>query len=310
MYSKSISIAACALILFTGCSSAPKRPPEVFVNRNASTGQLDLGNQAVSKGDYPTAHLFMKEAWRLAVSTDDPDSRIKVHLAEGNAYFNEGKRDKARESWTRAMKEAEDIHNATLISLGKIYLARGTLAEGSSLDLFSLEERKKFAQEAKDTTLQEMGNVKSNQLYAAFAWKVIGLSEKEMGNWEAAEVAIKKAAEIHEKSQYLEDAAYDWYLIASIRSKAAQYTSAIAALNVAITFDRRAENTNGLGMNWMAIGSIEEKNGNTDKAIEAYLRSADIFKSGFLTQNATEAEKKVASLTKEASTTKDQQIDK
>lgn len=289
-------MAAIVMTGLTGCSSAPKRPPEVFTNRNAANGQLDLGNQAVNKGDYPTAHLFMKEAWRLAVSADDPETRIKVLLADGNAWFNEGNREKADAAWAQALAEAEEAQNATLASTCRIYRSRALLAEGNAVSALPETERRQTAAAVKAAVLAEMGNVKSNQLYTAFAWKVIGLAEKELGSWAEAESSIKKAADIHEKNRYLEDAAYDWYLVASVRSKAGQYPAAIQALRTAIGFDRRAENPNGLGMSWMAVGTIEEKAGNRDKAADAYRRSAEIFRSAFLAQNAVEAEKKLEAL--------------
>lgn len=284
-YRKFLFILSVFLIL-ASCSSAPKKPAEIFTGRNAATGQLDLGNQAVSKGDYANAHLFLQEAWRLSVSTDDPAMRIKIRLAEGNAWFNEGNKEKATKSWKTAQKEAEEAQDKTLISLSKIYIARGNLSDGAS------------AQEVKNIAQAEFDNVKNTPLYAAFAWKVIGLTDKELKNWASAETSIKKAADIHEKGRYLEDAAYDWYLIASIRSKATQYPSAIAALNTAIALDRRAENANGLGMDWMAMGVIHEKAGDTKKAIIAYSRSVEIFESVFLAQNAAEAQQHLETIKK------------
>lgn len=288
---------AAVLAFFAfSCSSAPKRPAEVFTDRNAAVAQIELGNASVSKGDYANAHLFLQEAWRLAVSADDPDTRVRVLLAEGNAYFNEGKRDKAQELWTHAENEAREAGNATLESTSKIYRARGTLAEGLGADAVSDAERKRLAREAKTVTVREMPNIKSNPLFTAFAWKVIGLAEKEEGNAAAAEKAILEAAAIHEKNRYLEDAAYDWYLIASVRSRAFNYPAAREALRKAIQFDRRAENANGLGMNWLALGTVEEKAGDIAAAIAAYTRAADIFSAAFLKAEAAAAAGKARAL--------------
>lgn len=295
---KIIPALAAVVVALSGCSSAPKRPPEIFTNRNAAIGQLDLGNQSVSKGDYVNAHIFLSEAWRLALSTDDPETRIRVLLAEGNAWFNEGNRAKADETWAAALSEAEGTQDRTLMSTAKIYRARGSLAEGLGAEEVSDTERRTRAENAKAVTLAEMPNVKSNDLYLAFAWKVIGLSDKELGNAKEAVAALEKAEAIHEKARYLEDAAYDWYLVASVDSKNQNYPGARTALRKAIAFDRRAENSNGLGMDWMAVGMVEERAGNLKEAEAAYKRAGDIFRAAFLSVNAAEADRKREALRK------------
>lgn len=289
-------IALAALALLTGCSSAPKRPAEIFTNRNSAMAQLALGNKAVSKGDFTNARLFLAEAWRLAVSTDDPSTRISVLLAGGNSWFNEGNREKADELWSQAEAEAEILNDRTLVSIAKIYKARGSLTEGSINEDIPDSERKQRASAAKTVVLAEIDKAKDNVLYHAFAWKVIGLAEKELGNAKGAEDAMKEAAELHEKGKYLEDTAYDWYLIASVRSKAGKYQDAKAALETALSFDRRAENANGLGMDWLAIGMVEEKSGKADAALAGYTRAKEIFLASYLKESAADADRKIAAL--------------
>jgi len=272
----------------SSCSTAPRRPPEVFTNRNASMGQLDLANKSVAQGDFHNAHIFLDEAWRLAVSTDDPESRVKVQLARGNAWFNQGQHDKANKIWTEALHDAQFVENRQLMSLSRLYLAQGTLPEGSREEL-EPEERQARAQAAKSVALAELAVLRNNPRHLAFVRRVIGLAEKELGNWQEAESALRDAANIHEKNRYLEDAAYDWYLIASVRSRAGSFTPALQALHRALLFDRRAENTNGLGMNWLAIGQVYERMDELQKAKDAYTRALEIFESGFLTVNAEEA---------------------
>ena len=294
-----IALLASSLALMAGCSSAPKRPPEVFTDRNAAAGQLDLANAAVSKGDYVNAYLFLTEAWRLALTADDPETRIKILLARGNAFFNEGRTDEANDTWNTALAEATEAGDRTLISATKVYIARGTLAEGLPEGAIDPEERVARAKAAKAVVEAEIGNIRGSPLYTAFAWKALGLAEKELGQTRKAEDAISNAADIHEKGRYLEDAGYDWYLIASVRSKAGLYKEALEALSTALSFDRRAENANGLGMDWMAIGMIEEKAGNKDRAKAAYRRSAEIFNAAFLRKNATAAEDRLETLEEE-----------
>lgn len=290
------AVTLSAALALSSCSSAPKRPAETFTNRNSAIAQLDLANRSVSKGDFVNAHLFLDEAWRLATGADDPKTRVSVLIARGNAWFNQNERDKADAVWAQALAEAEDAKLPALVSAAKIYRARGTLAEGLAPDAVPAAERKARAEKAKAVTLAEMGGVKDNKLYSAFAWKVVALCDKELGNADAAIESIQKARAIHEKGNYLEDAAYDWYIVASIRSKVGQYTEALAALDSALAFDRRAENSNGLGADWLAIGTIEEKAGNAGKAKAAYSRAADIFRAAFIPESAAAAEAKAAAL--------------
>lgn len=291
-----IAVIAMSSLGTASCSSAPKRPPEVFTNRNAAAGQIDLANRSVARADFTNAKLFLVEAWNLAVSTDDPETRVRVLLARGNAHYNEGSHDNAIADWNQALTEATDAGNTTLASAARIYVARSDLIEGSGKADPGEAERKAIATRTLETVRREIGKIKGNPLYTAFGWKVEGLCLKELGEWKAAESAVKKAVDIHDGSHYLEDAAYDWYIIASIRSKAGQYDSGRAAMQKALSFDRRAENTNGLGLDWIALGMIEEKAGNLDKALAAYRRSSDIFRSAFIEDNAKLADAKAAAI--------------
>ncbi len=281
------------------CSSAPKRPPEVFTGRKAALAQVELANRAAAKGEFANAHVLLDEAWRLASATDDPDTRVRVLLSRGNAFYNDGKAEAADRAWQTALAEADDARERALAGAARVFLARGTLAEGWSGAPLGAEERAARAAAAAAVARTEMGALKDNALYEAFAWKVVGLAEKELGNAEAAEKALREAVSIHEKGRYLEDAAYDWYLIASVRSKAGNLAGARAALDTAISFDRRAENSNGLGMDWVAVGIVEEKAGNRDKAVAAYRRAAGIFRAAYLSEGAKEAERRLAALGEE-----------
>lgn len=285
---------ALAGVPLSSCSSAPKRPAETFTNRNAAIAQLELANGSVSKGDYRNAHTFLDEAWRLATSADDPATRVSVLISRGNAWFNENEREKADAVWAQALAEAEVARQPALASAAKTYRARGTLAEGLPADAMGDAERKTRAESAKAVALAEMGALKGNPLYEAFAWKVVGLADKELGKNEAAIESIQKARAIHEKGNYLEDAAYDWYLVASIYSKAGRYGEARSALEKALAFDRRAENSNGLGQDWLAIGIVEEKAGNAEMAKAAYARAADIFRAAFMPESAEAAESRAS----------------
>jgi tetratricopeptide (TPR) repeat protein len=237
--------------------------------------QLALVNKTADQGDYEKALALLLEARRFAVSVDNPSLRVRTSLAEGNILFYLSRIDEADEAWSRALLEAENSGEKELAAQTRIYLARSALIA-----------RKSSPGEVKNQVNKEIASLKMDTLSIALGWTIIGLAEKEEGNFAAAEAAFKKALAIHDKENYLEQAAYDWYLIASARSVAGQYASAIEALNSALAFDRRAENTYGLGMDWRAMGDVYKKAGDAKAADEAYRRAAAIFRS---IQRETEA---------------------
>ncbi|MDR1252788.1 MAG: tetratricopeptide repeat protein [Treponema sp.] len=264
------------------CSSAPQNSGEMYDLRNQSEAQLDLGTKEAYRGNYETALLMLNEARRIAVSVDDPSLRIRTGLSRGNVLFALGQNSEAAAGWENALAEAEQLGNPELIAVSRIHKARGSLLSpggGAS------------AQAVRETTIQEMTAVKDS-LYTAFAYMVIGLSEKEMGRYAEAEAALSRSQEIHEAERNLELAAYDWYLIGSFRSLSGNYDGARQALESAMALDRRVENSYGLATDWRALGDVLKKAGKDEESRQAYLRSAEIFRALGNNNEAEETEKR------------------
>lgn len=290
LFKQMLIIHTIVILTFSACSSAPKRPVEVFTKRNAAIDQLELANHAVLKKEVDVANQFLTEAWRLAVATDDPDIRTRILLSTGNAWYSNGRNDRAMEYWEKALSESIEAELSMLTAAARVHIARGNLAEGQFLPDISSVDRATRARDSRSIVIEAQPLLKESLLYSAFAWRVLGLAEKELGNTEKALDALSEAADSHSSKQYLEDAAYDWYLIASVYSKAGEYKEALRALEKALAFDRRAENSAGLGQIWMAIGQVHTKTGNTEKAHNAWVRSRDIFNAAFLMRHAQEVE--------------------
>lgn len=271
-----------ALLFLMSCSSAPKRPSEIFNTRQLGENQLDLVNKAADQGDFERALGLLTEAKRLAVAADYSSLLVRTKLAEGGILYNTGKTDEARTAWTAALAEAERSGDAELASQTRIYLARNGLVTGNV-----------SPDEVIARVTKEIASIKKDTLSIALGWNVIGLAEKEKNNYADAEAAFMKAVGIHDKANYLEQAAYDWYLIASARSMAGRYTQAVEALNTALAFDRRAENTWGLASDWRAMGDVYKKAGKTNEAQSAYARAADIYRSINRRQEAEDTEKRM-----------------
>jgi tetratricopeptide (TPR) repeat protein len=273
------------LVLFASCSSAPKRPVEVYTVQTMAEKQLELANKAADRGSYDLALNLLIEARRLAVSTDRPNLRIRVSLSQGNVLAALGRAAEAERIWRSAEAEAVETGDTVLAAACRVYLARSRLTGGA-----------KTANTAGETLAQvqaEMPSLKSDKLLTALGWTVIGLAEKDLGRYANAEKSIQSALVIHEGGRYLELAAYDWYLIASIRSVAGSYPGAITALDTALGFDRRGENTQGLAMDWAAKGEVYRKMGDEAQAAAAWRRSAEILRTIPLDDQAAAMERRV-----------------
>jgi len=269
------SIAHCSLLtvicyllfVICSCSTQPKKKGDVHDTRDDAEVQLEQGTGQVDRGNYEVALVFMNEAKRLAVITDNSSLLIRSDLSRGNAFFALGRTQEAAEAWNNALEEAEFAGNKELAAVCRIHIARGKLLSRND------------AQSVRDEVNNELPQIKSNVIYIAFAWTVIGLAEKELNNYAAAEEAVKRALAIHEKTANLELAAYDWFMIASFRSLSGNFDGALKALESAIEYDRRTENSWGLANDWQAFGDVQKKAGNRDSANTAYARAEAIFRA-------------------------------
>jgi len=268
--------------LFFSCSTAPKNSGDVYQLRTMAEKELDLGNREAGRGNFEMALSFLNECKRRAILVDDLSLMIRSGLSLGNVLFSAGRQDEAFAEWESAIALAEKLGNSELLSVSRIYRAKGRLVSKSAT-----------AQAVLDETTREAANIKSTGLFLAFSWQVRGLALRELRSYSEAEAAIKRSLEIHEKAKYLENASYDWYVIASIRSLAGNTTGAVQALEASIELDRRIENTWGLASSWRAMGDVQTKAGKTKEAQEAYARALAIFQAMGNKREAEEIQKKL-----------------
>jgi tetratricopeptide (TPR) repeat protein len=273
----------CICIFFLiSCSSAPPPPDEILTDRNRAARQIDLANQAANRGRYDEALFFAEEAWRLAISCDDPYLISRTGMTRANILFSLGRHDEAFRDWGEALEEAEREGLADLLLLTRIYTARGRLMLMENPQVPAVEE-------IRDQVNSYTAAIRSDPYGQAAGWLVLGMAEKELKRFAEAERAARRSLDYYEKNLNLEDAAYAWYFIASVHSVEGRYNDALAALHNAISFDRRAENGFGLASSWQAMGNVHLKAGNTAQAARAFRRAADIYRANGLDEAADKA---------------------
>jgi len=262
-----IFFTAVTVALFSvSCSTAPKDPGDVYNLRSHAEALLEAANKDAGRGNFENALLLLDECKRMAILADDCSLIIRSCLSRGNVLLTLGKTDEAFSEWEFAVGEAQRFGNAELLSVSKIFRARGNLISGRA-----------DAQAVLDEADRESANIKKDPLYLAFSWQVKGLALRALGSYRQAEDAVKRSLEIHERDRYLENASYDWYTIASIRSLAGDTAGALSALDASIALDRRIENSWGLAASWRAKGDVYRRASRHDEADEAYRHALAIY---------------------------------
>ena len=275
---------------FTGCSSAPRRPNEVFVIRNSAANQLNLANYNASQGRFADALLILEDAWRLVLSTDDPPLRVNTKISRGGILFSLGRYDEAQAVWERASAEAEDSGFHILAARARIYSIRARLVYLSNTHPEGGAAVDAEADQLGERVRQEMAVVRSDPSSLAAGYITLGMAEKQLRRWTDAENSARNALRIYERNRFLEDSAYAWFIIASIRSLSGNHDAALEALRTAISCDRRAENGFGLASSWHAMGNVYQNAGRREEALAAHRRAADIYRAIGLYDRAEELE--------------------
>jgi len=277
---------------FSGCSSAPRRPNEVFIIRNSAANQLNLANFNASQGRFADALLILEDAWRMVLSTDDPYLRVTTKITRGSILFSLGRYDEAYQVWENASAEADVSGLRLLAARARIYSIRARLVWLSHEHPEGGHAVDAQANQLRAGLLTELTAVRADPPSAAAGYITLGLAEKQLRRWTEAENAARNALRIYERNRFLEDAAYAWFIIASIRSVAGNHNAALEALRTAINFDRRAENGFGLASSWHAMGNVYQNAGRPEEASAAHRRAADIYRAIGLYDRAEELEER------------------
>ena len=254
------------MLVLLSCSSAPKNTGDVYIVRDRAEMLLESGNREASRGYYDSALLIVNESKRNAVLADDPSLIVRCSLSRGSILFVLGRTDEAFSEWEQAIEEAQKLGNPELLSICRIFHARGMLNSGRS-----------SAQSVLDTVNREAANIRNDQMFIAVSLQVKGSALRALGSYREAEEALMQSLAIHERAGYLENVSYDWYTIASIRSLSGDTQGALQALESSISIDRRIENTWGLAASWRAMGDVYRRAAREQEALEAYNRARTIY---------------------------------
>ena len=276
------------LAFLSACSSAPRQTGEVFIDRNMAHDHLNLANQTANHGRFEEALIILQEARRLAVSTDDPSLRIRTSASRGNVLFFLGRHEEAFAEWENASAEGDASGEPALAALARIYSIRARIMllsnDGGGTDI---------VEDLRAQLNREMVLVRVDAISTAAGHITMGLAERQLGRWAEAERELRRALDIYERDNDLENVAYSWFLIASVRSLAGNFDASLEALRTAIRFDRRAENSFGLASSWQAMGDVYQRANRLEDSRVAWRRAIEIYRAIGLNERAENLEKEL-----------------
>ena len=271
-----------AALLFTACSSAPKRSMQVSTIYSSAAEMIESANGSILTGEYEKAAFFLTAAENQAMSIDNYDLLSAVALARCSLClsYNPPKIEQAENQVALAQGYIKNCTNPvkqkSIVELSKVRVEvakAGLDQDGNAVSytshLSKLEENKK--------------GVKGDPYYETQFVEVSGDVYKLGGKYADADKAYTAAAKGFTDNRYLSEIGICWYKAAQVRSLGGNKDSALAAMEQAIYYDRAAENSMALGTDYYAVGLILLK-GNPNstekqKAIDSFNHSADIFTS-------------------------------
>ena len=256
------------LLLFTGCSSAPKRSMQVSTIYSSATEMIESANACILSGDYDKAGFFLSAAENQAMSIDNYDLLTAASLARCSLALslNPPQVDTAQQYVDHAQRFvkncADPKKQQAVVTLSQ---ARVKIAQGEFNG--NLEGIKK--------------DLKGDAYYEAQVTQVEGDIYKLQKNYVQADKSYTAAAKAFTDNRYLSEIGICWYKAAQARSLTGNKDSALQAMEQAIFYDRAAENSLALGTDYYATGLILSKgsptSGEKERAIEAFTHSAEIF---------------------------------
>ena len=276
---KSAIIFIAALLLFTACSSAPKRSMQVSTIYSSASEMIESANACILSGDYEKAGFFLSAAENQAMSIDNYDLLTTASLARCSLALSKNPPDIETaeryvgfaQGFVKNCADPKKQQSVVALSEVRVQIAKANSEEGSTVNpgslFLKLDDNKK--------------GVKGDAYYEAQFTQVEGDIYKLQKNYVLADKAYSAAAKAFTDNRYLSEIGICWYKAAQVRSLSGNKDSALQAMEQAIYYDRAAENSLALGTDYYAVGLILTKGNTTagekERAIEAFTHSAEIF---------------------------------
>jgi len=252
---------ACAALL-ASCSSAPKRPPEVFEKRNQAADFVKLADSLVRQGQYDSALKYYRQALDANSSVDALDGVSAAHSSLGRLWAAWGDLETAGREFGLAADYARLSGSGKAASLaatgrGELAFRRGDAA--TALGFF--DEALKAA--GTDEGLRAIAlHDRAGALYA-------------LGRAAEARTDLEASSTLNTKLKRWSEIGANRYLLASFLVKEDKLPEALAAAEEALLNDKKAENSPGVANDLLLLADLSTRLGKQEEAWWYWRRAFD-----------------------------------
>ncbi len=286
---KKYLIAASIIVscLLTACSSGPKRQMSITTIQDSCKDSIESANACILNGNYQQAEEILARAKTQALSIDNYDLLLSVHLAHVSLFlsYNPPEITKAKKyvssSYelipnTTKLKESELL---CAMSEARILIAQNKVQENFESIVDKIDNAKKV--------------FKDKPYNHAQCDSILGDVYRLAGKYKDADKIYHEAAKLFTDQRYLSEIGITWYKIAQNQSQSGNQKGALEALNTAIHYDRLAENSMALGADYYIKAVIllkgKPSEANRTEAKKALLHSAEIYTAAELAELASKS---------------------
>ncbi|MBR0486605.1 MAG: hypothetical protein IJJ70_02720 [Treponema sp.] len=305
---RSLFVLAVLLVLFSGCSSSPKRAMLVTDVSDSASVIYENANAELIGGNIQNAGAHLQQAYNLALSVDDTDLLCRISLSaiiyrltnsddgmsasELNPVLQLAKKTDSDEDFDVSDTPFYGLSAQDLLEMAKKYASRSTKKEvlGAVCPIYDLKIQlaKKnplinFNEKLNELNASEK-KLSSEAYYLAFLKRTQGDLYAFNKDYNRATDAYLEAAKIHLKNRYVSEIGLDYYSAARMASLSNNKNLAVEYIQTALKYDRDAENTSAIASDYNAYGLILLKGtpSDSDKKLARDLISwaSDIYRAG------------------------------
>lgn len=277
-----------ALLLVSGCSSAPDPPEEIVERQNQGATYADFGNAYFAQGQYSQALYFFQLALNEHRAVDNEAGICRSLNSIGSVYLAAGRLESAESAFTDALAVSEKLADNELLSLSHNNMGELSLRRREPTEAAGSFERSLSYTDPEDRSQEAI--IRHN----------LGVAFLRMDNLIEAESSFRAALALNESERRKAEQAANWYMLAALRSRQENYPEAAIYARRALDLDKQMENSVGIAKDLRALGAIHARMQELPIALDYTRRALEVYVALNMVRETRDTLQELETLSREA----------